>query len=79
MLTDIMKPFDAEKKEQQLRKEANEWDTSQAVEASEGDIPVLDLTEYFTTGSDESLQKAADMLRVACEEVGFFSIPCPER
>lgn len=74
MLTDTMKPFDAHEKEQQLRQEANEWDTSKPVAASDGDIPILDLTDYFTTGSEESLKKVASMLRVACEEVGFFSI-----
>ncbi len=66
--------FDALAKEQQLRQESSEWDTSKPEEAQEGDIPVIDLQEYFQTGSDAALDKVAGELRTACEETGFLSI-----
>ncbi len=66
--------FDPHLKEKQLRDEAQSWDTSDAKEAREGDIPVIDLEEYFTTGTEEALKKVAEKFRVACEEVGFLAI-----
>ncbi|MFT5113399.1 MAG: isopenicillin N synthase-like dioxygenase [Parasphingorhabdus sp.] len=61
-------------KEQQLREESTSWNTSNPVEAQDGDIPVIDLQEYLKLNTTNSLEVAADQLRVACEEVGFFSI-----
>ena len=66
--------FDAMAKEQQLRQESSDWDTSQPEDALEGDIPVIDLQEYFETGNDAALDKIAAQLRQACEETGFLSI-----
>ncbi len=66
--------FDPDAKEQQLRSESEQWDTSQPEDAKPDDIPNIDLEAYFTTGSDEDLTAAAEQLRVACEETGFFSI-----
>ena len=66
--------FDAQAKERELRNESEQWDTSEPEEARADDIPVIDLHDYFTSGSDEALNKVAQQLRVACEETGFISI-----
>lgn len=66
--------FDANQKEQQLKSESERWDTSQPEDARADDIPTIDLSAYFASGSDNELNKAAEQLRVACEETGFFSI-----
>ncbi len=66
--------FDPAAKEQQLRSESEQWDTSQPEAARPDDIPTIDLEAWFTTGSDEDLDTAAEQLRSACEETGFFSI-----
>ena len=66
--------FDPHEKEKQLRSESASWDISNPVDAQDGDIPLLDLQEYFTKPSEASLQALAEQLRFACEEVGFFSI-----
>jgi len=64
-------PFD---KEEQLRSEAATWDTSRPEEARDGDIPVIDLSAFSTTGSTDALNAAARQLRAAAENIGFFSI-----
>ena len=66
--------FDPFEKEHQLREESSKWDVSDIATASPKDIPVIDLTEYFSTGSDQSLTEVAVQLKIACEQVGFFSI-----
>jgi len=66
--------FDAQAKEQLLRSESEQWDTSQPEDAKADDIPIIDLNEYFTDGSDAALDKAAEQLRIACEGTGFFAI-----
>lgn len=66
--------FNPDAKEQELRSESEQWDTSKPEEATSDDIPVIDLEAWFSTGSDEDLTLAAEQLRVACEETGFFSI-----
>jgi len=66
--------FDAQAKEQQLRTESEQWDTSRPEDAKADDIPVIDLNDYFSSGSDTALNSVAQQLRVACEETGFFSI-----
>ena len=66
--------FDAQAKERELRNESEQWDTSEPEEARADDIPVIDLHDYFTSSSDEALNKVAQELRVACEETGFISI-----
>lgn len=74
MSQDSTQPFDPFAKEKQLQAESKAWDISNAKEASDGDIPVIDLSDYFASGSDASLQNVATQLRTACQEVGFFSI-----
>ncbi|MGQ7847077.1 isopenicillin N synthase family dioxygenase [Granulosicoccus sp. 3-233] len=66
--------FDPAAKEQQLRSESEQWDTSRPEDARPDDIPTIDLEPYFTRGSDQELSAVAEQLRIACEETGFFSI-----
>jgi isopenicillin N synthase-like dioxygenase len=66
--------FDPVAKEQQLRSESNAWDTSRILDARPGDIPVIDLQDYFTNPDEAKLKLLGEELRVACETVGFFSI-----
>ena len=66
--------FDPHSKEAELRSEAASWDTSQAQDAQQGDIPVIDLREYFSNPDARTLEPVATQLREACETVGFFSI-----
>ena len=66
--------FDPYRKERELREESESWDTSAAKPARDGDIPVIDLSAYFSTGDDVALRDAAARFRTACEEVGFLAI-----
>lgn len=66
--------FNAQEKEQQLKAESESWDTNQVADAQANDIPVIDLTDYFSSGDRGALRHIAAQLKVACEEVGFFSI-----
>ena len=66
--------FNAQAKEQQLRDESEQWDTSEPEDALADDIPIINLNAYFTSGSESALADVAEQLRVACEETGFFSI-----
>ena len=66
--------FNPYKKEQELRKESSSWDTANPVDADAEDIPVIDLTNYFQTRSQEALEAAAGQLKIACEQTGFFII-----
>lgn len=66
--------FDPHAKEQALRNESEQWDTSAPEDALADDIPLIDLSEYFAKESDDALNCVAEQLRVACEETGFFSI-----
>ena len=66
--------FDANAKEQELRADSEQWDTSTPEDAKPDDIPTINLDAYFSSGSDADLNNVAEQLRVACEETGFFSI-----
>jgi len=66
--------FDPLTKENQLRQEAAAWDTSNIETADPGDIPVIDLTDYFIGNSEIALEKIAAELHDACIRVGFCSI-----
>ncbi len=78
MTTDITEStnndFDASAKEQQLREESEQWDTSTPEDAREDDIPTINLDAYFSSGSDQELDRVAQQLKAACEQTGFFSI-----
>lgn len=66
--------FDPQEKEKQLLAEANSWDTSNPADAEPGDIPVVDISDYFASGNHKALETAAAGLRFACEEVGFYQL-----
>jgi len=66
--------FDAKAKEESLKSESEQWDTSKPEDAKEDDIPVIDLAAYFLSEDEHELENVAEQLRVACEETGFFSI-----
>ncbi len=66
--------FDPFAKEQQLKSDSASWDTSRPLEAAAGDIPLIDLEGYFSSGADDALVEVARQLRIACQEVGFFTI-----
>lgn len=66
--------FDPQAKEAELQHESQSWDTSQVQTALPGDIPEIDVAEYFTTLSDAALDAVAVQLRSACQETGFCSI-----
>jgi TPR repeat protein len=66
-----MTDFDAAAKERELVAESESWDTSMPVDAEPGDIPIVDVAEYFATGSSDALAIAGDALRAASENVGF--------
>ena len=68
------KQYDPLAKEHQLREESASWDTAQIEQAESGDIPVLNLTDYFQSQNDEDLEVLAKELRRACIENGFYSI-----
>ena len=66
--------FDPLAKENQLRYESAAWDTSNIEAANPGDIPVIDLSDYFHCNSESALEKVAAELNDACTNVGFCSI-----
>ncbi|MFT7474187.1 MAG: isopenicillin N synthase-like dioxygenase [Verrucomicrobiales bacterium] len=66
--------FDADAKEAALRAESESWDMSNVADAVEGDIPVIDISAYLASGSDDDLDKIAADLARACETVGFWQL-----
>ena len=55
--------FDAHQKEQALRAESQSWDTSSIEPALPGDIPVIDVTDYFAGAEPAALEAAARLHR----------------
>jgi len=74
MKNTIKNHFDPEKKEAELQRESQSWDTSRIQKAEAGDIPIIDVSNYFQNPSDETLQPLAEQLREACTKIGFFSL-----
>jgi isopenicillin N synthase-like dioxygenase len=66
--------FDPLEKEHSLRAESQSWDTSTVVPARPDDIPLIDVSDYFATASDEDLDIAAEQLGYASRNVGFYSL-----
>ena len=64
--------FDPIQKERDLATESAGWDTTYSVPAEPGDIPIVDVAEYFATGDQHALDSAASSLRAAAEDVGFY-------
>jgi isopenicillin N synthase-like dioxygenase len=68
------KSFDPVEKEQSLRAESQSWDTSVVVPAGLDDIPLIDVSDYFASGSDAALDAVAEQLGYASRNVGFYSL-----
>jgi isopenicillin N synthase-like dioxygenase len=66
--------FDPAQKEAALQAESQSWDTANVQPAAPGDIPVIDVSDYFLTGKDAALQAVARDLRAASRDVGFYSL-----
>jgi len=64
--------FDPVEKEKALQAESQSWNTTRVVQAEPEDIPVIDVSEYFNTGCDVALEKAAVELGKANRNTGFF-------
>jgi len=69
-----MSSFDAEAKEAALRAESEAWDTSAAVDAEPGDIPVIDISAFRDSGDLVARAEVVSQLRHACETVGFWQL-----
>ena len=66
--------FDPAAREAELVAEATSWNTSSPVPAEPGDIPIVDIGPWLASGQRSDLDAAADVLRDACERVGFFQL-----
>lgn len=66
--------FDAAEKERQLLAESESWDTTAPVAAEPGDVPIIDVGAYLTTGAGDALTQVAAELREASEQVGFYQL-----
>lgn len=66
--------FDAAAKERELQAEASSWDTSSPVPAESGDIPVIDVSDWFQRDDPAARNAAAATLREASEQVGFHQL-----
>ena len=66
--------YDPRQKEVDLQRESQAWDIGEIQVAQPGDIPIIDLAEYFINGKDSALDRIAAELHHACVEVGFFLI-----
>lgn len=69
-----MAEFDPNAKERELVAEATSWDTSLPQTAEPGDIPVVDVGPYLSTGAPAELAAAATALNQASEHVGFYQL-----
>ena len=67
-------PFDPVEKEHSLRADSQSWDTSTVKSARPDDIPLIDVSDYFKTESDEDLDAAAEQLGYASRNAGFYSL-----
>ena len=66
--------FDPYERERQLRQESESWDTSDPRDADDGDVEVIDLSDYFTNPTEDTLQAVAAKFRRALQESGFLAI-----
>lgn len=66
--------FDAQAKEAELQAEAAAWDTTAPQPAQPGDVPIVDVSDWFASGDPDALNAAGAALRVACEQVGFHQL-----
>ncbi len=66
--------FDPDAKERELRAESSAWDVSNPVPADPGDIPVIDISVWISSGDSADLTAVAAQVNEACETVGFFQL-----
>lgn len=66
--------FDPAQREEELRRESEQWDTHDAVPADDGDIAVVDVAAWFASGSPRDLDEVARCLGTASETVGFHQL-----
>jgi len=55
-------PFDPEKKEAELQRESQSWDTSNIANAESADIPIIDVSAYFRNPCEQTLRALAGQL-----------------
>lgn len=66
--------FDPVAKENALQAESQSWDTTRVFPARPNDIPVIDVSEYFESGSETALEAVAEILGRASRNIGFYSL-----
>jgi isopenicillin N synthase-like dioxygenase len=64
--------FNPLEKEKELQAESQTWDTTRVEQATPEDIPLIDVSEYFSTGCETALETAAIALGRANRNTGFF-------
>ena len=64
--------FDAQEKERQLKAESESWNTNEVIDAQPGDIPVIDLSQYFQSLDNAALQPIAKQLEKPAKRSAFF-------
>lgn len=73
-MTDTSNHYDPRQKEVELQRESQAWEIGEVQTAQAGDIPLIDVAEYFTDGNEAALDRIAAELHQACLHVGFCSI-----
>ena len=66
--------FDPGERERQLRLESEQWDTTTARPAVDGDIAIIDVAAWFESGSGRDLAEVARQLDLASRTVGFHQL-----
>lgn len=64
----------AARRARELEREAAAWDASARVQATEEDIPILDVGRYFETGDVQELHRLGEELRYIGEKIGFHCL-----
>ena len=59
---------------EELAREAASWDASSLEQATEADIPVVDVARYFETGDRDELQRLGEQVRFIGENIGFHCL-----
>lgn len=65
--------FDAQAKEQQLRRDADSWDVSNPLSAVPADLPIVDIAGW-KPGIGQRPTELVQQVRTACEDIGFFQL-----
>jgi len=64
----------ARKRAEELARDAERWDASRAEQATEDDIPVVDVERFFATGDRRELDRLGEQLRFIGENIGFYCL-----